>query len=228
MFFIVTKNILPSCFSAAAYYNGLQEICKGVYTVKKALEPAKLGSLSLTNRLIRAAHFFFLSRFISPAVNHRADVYGGSTENRSRILLEILDGIRKAAPATATSSPTGKTCSARTSSWPTRRRSAAARSTAVRREKRSSWQERLRCIPSTNCLSDDGIISLSSPQRSITETPRLCAAFLLEKGQKEGSKNGLKDVFLSERCAEGLAGGDRIVVRGLVADDALVCKRDAG
>ena len=47
---------------------------------------------------IHAAHFFFLSRFISPAVNHRRDAYGGSTEKRSRILLEILDGIRKAAP----------------------------------------------------------------------------------------------------------------------------------
>ena len=47
---------------------------------------------------IHAAHFFFLSRFISPAVNHRTDAYGGSTKNRSRILLEILAGIREAAP----------------------------------------------------------------------------------------------------------------------------------
>lgn len=47
---------------------------------------------------IHAAHFFFLSRFISPAVNHRTDAWGGSTENRSRILSEILSGIRKAAP----------------------------------------------------------------------------------------------------------------------------------
>lgn len=46
---------------------------------------------------IHAAHFFFLSRFISPAVNHRTDSYGGSVENRSRILLEILDGIKNAA-----------------------------------------------------------------------------------------------------------------------------------
>ena len=46
---------------------------------------------------IHAAHFFFLSRFISPAVNHRKDAYGGSTENRSRILLEIMDDIRKEA-----------------------------------------------------------------------------------------------------------------------------------
>ena len=47
---------------------------------------------------IHAAHFFFLSRFISPAVNHRTDEYGGSTENRTRILLDIMNGIRKAAP----------------------------------------------------------------------------------------------------------------------------------
>lgn len=44
---------------------------------------------------IHAAHFFFLSRFISPAVNHRTDAYGGSTENRSRILLEIMEGIHR-------------------------------------------------------------------------------------------------------------------------------------
>ncbi len=47
---------------------------------------------------IHAAHFFFLSRFISPAVNHRTDEYGGSTEGRSRILVEILQAIHSAAP----------------------------------------------------------------------------------------------------------------------------------
>ena len=47
---------------------------------------------------IHAAHFFFLSRFISPAVNHRTDEYGGSPENRARLLLEILAGIRGEAP----------------------------------------------------------------------------------------------------------------------------------
>ena len=31
---------------------------------------------------IHAAHFFFLSRFISPAINHRTNAYGGSTEKR--------------------------------------------------------------------------------------------------------------------------------------------------
>lgn len=47
---------------------------------------------------IHAAHFFFLSRFISPEVNHRTDEYGGANANRSRVLVEILRGIRKDNP----------------------------------------------------------------------------------------------------------------------------------
>ena len=47
---------------------------------------------------IHAAHNFFLSRFISPAYNHRLDEYGGNAENRGRIIVEILSGIRKKAP----------------------------------------------------------------------------------------------------------------------------------
>ena len=47
---------------------------------------------------IHAAHFFFLSRFISPAVNHRQDEYGGSVKNRAKILLKILQEIKQQAP----------------------------------------------------------------------------------------------------------------------------------
>ena len=47
---------------------------------------------------IHAAHFFFLSRFISPIVNHRTDEFGGSTKNRAKILIDILNGIKKSAP----------------------------------------------------------------------------------------------------------------------------------
>ena len=48
---------------------------------------------------IHAAHFFFLSRFISPRVNHRQDSFGGNTLNRARIVLEILKGIKQNAPS---------------------------------------------------------------------------------------------------------------------------------
>ena len=47
---------------------------------------------------LHVAHFFFLSRFVSPAVNHREDEYGGSTLGRARIVLETLAGIRAIAP----------------------------------------------------------------------------------------------------------------------------------
>ena len=43
---------------------------------------------------IHAAHFFYLSKFISPLCNHRTDHYGGDQTGRSRILLEILDDMR--------------------------------------------------------------------------------------------------------------------------------------
>ena len=58
----------------------------------KAAERAKKANYD--GAQIHAAHFFFLSRFISPAVNHRHDQYGGNTENRARILVDILKGIK--------------------------------------------------------------------------------------------------------------------------------------
>ena len=44
---------------------------------------------------LHVAHNFFLSKFISPMYNNRKDQYGGSSENRARILGEILDEIRQ-------------------------------------------------------------------------------------------------------------------------------------
>ncbi|MBQ2663412.1 MAG: NADH:flavin oxidoreductase [Clostridia bacterium] len=44
---------------------------------------------------IHAAHGFFLSRFISPASNHRQDKYSGGS---SKIIIDIMNGIRQAAP----------------------------------------------------------------------------------------------------------------------------------
>lgn len=44
---------------------------------------------------IHAAHSFFLSRALSPLYNKRQDEYGGSPENRARILTEIIDAVRE-------------------------------------------------------------------------------------------------------------------------------------
>ena len=43
---------------------------------------------------LHGAHQYILCQFFSAEINHRSDEYGGSLENRSRILFEIIDGIR--------------------------------------------------------------------------------------------------------------------------------------
>jgi 2,4-dienoyl-CoA reductase-like NADH-dependent reductase (Old Yellow Enzyme family)/thioredoxin reductase len=45
---------------------------------------------------INAAHGYFIAQFMSPHTNKRDDAYGGSRENRARILLEILSAARRA------------------------------------------------------------------------------------------------------------------------------------
>jgi len=39
---------------------------------------------------VHAAHGWLISSFLSPHTNHRTDIYGGSTENRTRLLTEII------------------------------------------------------------------------------------------------------------------------------------------
>jgi len=43
---------------------------------------------------IHVAHGYLLNEFLSPYSNHRKDDYGGSLENRIRLIVEILEGIR--------------------------------------------------------------------------------------------------------------------------------------
>ncbi len=43
---------------------------------------------------VHGAHGYILAQFLSAETNRRHDIYGGSLENRSRIIFEIIDGIR--------------------------------------------------------------------------------------------------------------------------------------
>lgn len=47
---------------------------------------------------IHAAHGYLLHTFLSPLSNHRTDEYGGSFENRIRILCELILSVRKVWP----------------------------------------------------------------------------------------------------------------------------------
>jgi 2,4-dienoyl-CoA reductase-like NADH-dependent reductase (Old Yellow Enzyme family) len=44
---------------------------------------------------IHAAHSYLLSQFLSPAFNLRKDAYGGTIENRARILVEVVEAIQE-------------------------------------------------------------------------------------------------------------------------------------
>lgn len=44
---------------------------------------------------VHAAHGYLLSQFIDPLFNKRDDIYGGSAENRFRLVQEIISGIKR-------------------------------------------------------------------------------------------------------------------------------------
>jgi 2,4-dienoyl-CoA reductase-like NADH-dependent reductase (Old Yellow Enzyme family) len=43
---------------------------------------------------IHGAHGYVISQFLSPEINRRSDRYGGSPENRARLLFDIVAGVR--------------------------------------------------------------------------------------------------------------------------------------
>lgn len=47
---------------------------------------------------IHAAHGYLIHEFLSPLSNERTDSYGGSRDNRARLLLEICDAVRQVWP----------------------------------------------------------------------------------------------------------------------------------
>jgi 2,4-dienoyl-CoA reductase-like NADH-dependent reductase (Old Yellow Enzyme family) len=47
---------------------------------------------------VHGAHGYFLHQFLSPLSNRRGDEYGGSLENRARLLLRVVDAVRTVLP----------------------------------------------------------------------------------------------------------------------------------
>ncbi len=73
----------------------------GIRSIARAFTQAAGRALEAGFDLIElhAAHGYLLHQFLSPLSNHRTDQYGGSFENRIRLLIEIVDATRAVWPA---------------------------------------------------------------------------------------------------------------------------------
>lgn len=73
----------------------------GIHAVVAAFAQAAGRALAAGFDLveIHAAHGYLLHEFLSPLANQRTDPYGGSLENRARLLVEVADAVRTMWPA---------------------------------------------------------------------------------------------------------------------------------
>ena len=95
------KTVAPS---AIPYYPedeepqalDLEGIQKVISDFKNAAKRALKAGFKVID--IHAAHGYLVHQFLSPLSNHRTDSYGGSFENRIRLLLEIVEAVRSVWP----------------------------------------------------------------------------------------------------------------------------------
>ncbi|WP_395824977.1 NADH:flavin oxidoreductase/NADH oxidase [Collimonas sp.] len=72
----------------------------GIHNVIKAFADAAVRAHQAGFKVveIHAAHGYLLHQFLSPISNQRSDQYGGSFENRTRLLLEVVAAVRQVWP----------------------------------------------------------------------------------------------------------------------------------
>jgi len=96
------KTVAPS----AIPYNEADEAPEAL--TLEGIEKVKSDFSTATKRVIEAgykvieihaAHGYLFHQFFSPLSNHRTDEYGGSFENRIRLLLEVVETIQQVWPA---------------------------------------------------------------------------------------------------------------------------------
>lgn len=89
----------PSFIDGEATVAGTVEMSKAdIQTMKEAFINGAIRAkkAGFDGVQLHAAHGYLLSRFLTPYYNRRTDEYGGSTENRVKVVLEICQGIREA------------------------------------------------------------------------------------------------------------------------------------
>lgn len=96
-----TVSVPPLAPSAVKDFSTGQEATE---MTKKDVEDFKVEFVKAAKRCqevgfdgiqVHAAHGYLLSKFLTPYYNRRRDAYGGNVENRVRILIEILEGVKE-------------------------------------------------------------------------------------------------------------------------------------
>lgn len=93
-----TEVVAPSAVPFAPNYpqpeeldrSGIARICE---VFREAAQRAERAGFDVIE--IHSAHGYLLHEFLSPLSNQRSDEYGGSFENRVRLLLEVVGGVRR-------------------------------------------------------------------------------------------------------------------------------------
>ncbi len=93
--------VAPSPIPWAADYATPKELSKD--DIKDLLQAYKDSALRAVKAgfdviEVHAAHGYLLHEFLSPVSNQRTDEYGGSWENRVRLILEVVDTVRGVIP----------------------------------------------------------------------------------------------------------------------------------
>ena len=97
------KNVMaPSAIPFAESYAQPSALdLAGIQTITRAFTRATERALETGFDLVElhAAHGYLLHEFLSPLSNRRSDQYGGSFENRIRLVVEVVDAVRAVWPA---------------------------------------------------------------------------------------------------------------------------------
>jgi 2,4-dienoyl-CoA reductase-like NADH-dependent reductase (Old Yellow Enzyme family) len=94
-------TVAPSALPFNEKYTTPQALDKaGIVTIVEAFAAAARRAHQAGFDLleIHAAHGYLLHEFLSPLSNQRTDEYGGSFENRVRLILEVTEAVRKIWP----------------------------------------------------------------------------------------------------------------------------------
>ncbi len=95
------KAVAPSAIAFTDGEEAPLELDKaGIEKIKADFKAAAARALQAGFKLVElhGAHGYLIHEFLSPLSNQRTDEYGGTFENRIRLLLEIIDSVKEAWP----------------------------------------------------------------------------------------------------------------------------------